>query len=136
MFNYLTQPINGKRFIDKEKKNLNTHLNNKLKNNLRPMWNYNTKMANIMVNEVYSINDTAAIMNQLSMHYDIETPTEPYYFKELEWNITVLKMDVEPQKSAFITFLFSKIKLNSTNITPCTIPNRYCIQNCTFNQQQ
>jgi fibrillarin-like rRNA methylase len=51
MFNYLTQSINGKSFTDKEKKNLNKHLNDGLKNNLRPMWNFNTKMANTMINE-------------------------------------------------------------------------------------
>jgi hypothetical protein len=47
---------------------LNKHLNDALINNLKPMWNPNTKMANTMVNEGYSINDTAARMNQLSLN--------------------------------------------------------------------
>jgi hypothetical protein len=91
MFNYMTQHINGKRLSDKEKKDLNKHHNDVLKNNLGPMWNYNMKRANTIVNEGYSINDIAAIMNQLSLHYDIETPVEHYYFKDLDWDITIPK---------------------------------------------
>jgi hypothetical protein len=49
-------------------------------------------------------------MNQCSLHYDIETPFEQYYFKDLDWDITIPKLDTEIHKISIHNFYVFKDK--------------------------
>jgi hypothetical protein len=120
MFKWMFNPINKIELGSAEKKQIRTHFNQGFIDKLNKKWKYNQKMGDCMWKYKFDKKCRNNTLTQLSVHhdhYDIESPYQLTYFKDLDWKICVPKISAEARNVSLHNFSVFKdqILINQHN---------------------
>jgi hypothetical protein len=92
----------------KQKRKILNYFNNSFIKEIKKKWSYNENMPNRFVKCGYDRAYTTKVMEQLSVHYDIEVINDRNYFKELDWKIVVPNLNSKAREISLHNFSILK----------------------------
>jgi hypothetical protein len=120
MFKWMFNPINKIELGSEDKKQIRTHFNQGFIDKLNKKWKYNIRMGDCMWKYKFDkecINNTLTQLSVHHDHYDVESPYQLTYFKELDWKIVVPKTSTKARNISLHNFAVFKdqIMINQHN---------------------
>jgi hypothetical protein len=107
----MTAPIDNAEMFDTDKKNMIKQINKYVTEELNKRWEYNERMAKLLTCWGYNRENVISLINQLSIHHDIETIYQRCYFKELEWKIKVPESNLKAREISLHNYSILKVQI-------------------------